>query len=66
MADSREKLVNLIQTYRNGMLRAYPQGDFQQAFANALFKFTINLRAICKNTQIKILTVETVTYGEKR
>lgn len=46
------------------MLRDYSQ-DFQQAFANALFMFVINLGTIFKNTEIKILTVEMVTYGKK-
>lgn len=46
------------------MLRDYSQ-DFQQALANALFMFVINLGTIFKNTEIKILTVEMVTYGEK-
>lgn len=64
MAGLWEKLINLIWIYWNGMLRDYLQ-DFQQAFANALFKLVINLGTIFKNTEIKTLTVEIVIYGEK-
>lgn len=64
MAGLWEKLINWVWIYRNGMLRDYSQ-DFRQAFANALFMFVINLGTIFKNTEIKILTVEMVTYGKK-